>query len=321
MEGEVLHGPSSSAERLSHLRSRKQLEAGRNYWRQRIQQLQNQAPRAESTFLAGVVAYVEGFSQETTSYNLQKMVYANGGKVSHYLSLTKITHAILPNLSGIKAQDFLRKKTKNGIKVVRPEWLIESCEQRRKLPEGPFLLLQDSSNQTLPTFFLKRKREDKVENMQKDNENENSIKDSKKNNEIRNTSEQSVATQQQKKESINGKKHCTDTGLEKNTCAIQNFIPYIYNNNNSNENNKSENNNNNNNTKNNYIHNDNSDTHNIDNNNNKGTRNHMRHCKTKQGTKKGKEKKPQKISRAKLVKFSPNYEQISKLPMANSTVS
>ncbi|KAL6074285.1 hypothetical protein QOT17_004316 [Balamuthia mandrillaris] len=149
---DCLHGPSSSAERLDGggRRTRKQVEAGHNWWKERVKRLERQwTPKGtDSTIFRGVTAFFEGYTEQTSSYHLKKLLLSHGGSVSHYFSKRKTTHVICTNLSASKWTNllFTGSGASKRVKAVHPDWLHRSCEAGVKLPEDDFLISTPNSN-------------------------------------------------------------------------------------------------------------------------------------------------------------------------------
>lgn len=150
----MLHGPGASAERPSHKRSRKQLDAGKAYWKERIAKLNKQRPEAVSDVLRGVVVYFEGYTDDVTSFQLKKLVYSHGGDICHYFSKSRTTHIVCTNLCDSKAQRV--GQSVKGVRVVHPDWLRLSCSDGKKLPEDKFLIVKDQTMKSIDSFFQRK---------------------------------------------------------------------------------------------------------------------------------------------------------------------
>lgn len=77
-----------------------------------------------------VVIWIDGYTKPS-KLSLTKMMALHGGKVETYFSSTLVTHVIAQNLSTATRKKLLRNK--NNIKVVTPNWIVDSINKATKL--------------------------------------------------------------------------------------------------------------------------------------------------------------------------------------------
>lgn len=95
----------------------------------------------------GCRLYFNGRTGNVTSYYLTKLVQDHGGNLAREFKVTRVTHIVACNLSGSKTDKLLKSCGK--IKCVRPEWILESVKQGKKLPEYDFFVYKDASAKIL----------------------------------------------------------------------------------------------------------------------------------------------------------------------------
>jgi len=75
-----------------------------------------------------------GYLGETiTALKLNKLINTNGGNTTPYLRKNIVTHVICTNLAGTKVQQILDLKKTSRIQIVKPEWILDSIAQGKKL--------------------------------------------------------------------------------------------------------------------------------------------------------------------------------------------
>lgn len=124
---------------------------GSRWLQERTRQLAQQAaPALERGILRNTIIYVNGYTGETSIRELKALIQTNGGQVCLYPS-AKTTHIVATNLSGQKSEAFLKSKA-NKTKVVSPEWVVESSQRGRRLPEGNFRVVESETQPSLLNF-------------------------------------------------------------------------------------------------------------------------------------------------------------------------
>lgn len=122
--------------------------SGRGYMREKRRKLQIQfrerarrrddADDPDANFLEGCHVWVDGYCRLRSNDELMNMVLDAGG---HWYPTpsSKVTHVVVDNLPLSKVQQ-LRKAKLNAVKTyVSSQWLIDSCEAKRKLPAGKYV--------------------------------------------------------------------------------------------------------------------------------------------------------------------------------------
>ncbi|TMW60650.1 hypothetical protein Poli38472_000692 [Pythium oligandrum] len=100
--------------------------------------------------MQGCRIYFNGRTGKVSSYYLAKLVQEHGGNMSSEYKVTRVTHMVACNLSGSKADKVFKSCGK--VKCVRPEWILESVKQGKRLPEFDFLVYKDKSSSALAVF-------------------------------------------------------------------------------------------------------------------------------------------------------------------------
>ncbi|KAG8803064.1 deoxycytidyl transferase [Serendipita sp. 398] len=101
-------------------------------------QIQNRdMSKIQSDVLRGVEIYINGHT-EPSAQVLREIIVGNGGKFHAYLTnKSLVTHIIAMNLTPAKVKEYKR------MKVVRPEWILESVKAGELLPWIDFKLVMD----------------------------------------------------------------------------------------------------------------------------------------------------------------------------------
>ncbi|KAI0053017.1 hypothetical protein FA95DRAFT_1482608 [Auriscalpium vulgare] len=122
------------------------------YFSLRNKKIKEQAAQAEGTILSGVRVYINGYLRDTTDIEMKRLVSQAGGQVLP--TSAGATHILTSQqLSGSKTQKLLTTKPKIKVQVVRPEWVFESVEAGKRLPEGPYAVVTDGTSRKLADMF------------------------------------------------------------------------------------------------------------------------------------------------------------------------
>ncbi|KAI5480910.1 BRCT domain containing protein [Pseudohyphozyma bogoriensis] len=115
---------------------------GHSSWRvHRNTKLKNQAAEKTGAVLAGVVAYINGYTGGITNLELIALVQANGGEI-RYIPSASCTHIFsTQGLSGSKSHKFFTSKKVSKTKVVTPNWAIQSVASGKRMNEANFQVL------------------------------------------------------------------------------------------------------------------------------------------------------------------------------------
>ncbi|KAF4345422.1 DNA repair REV1 [Fusarium beomiforme] len=109
-----------------------------------------EAELSSRRMLDGVVIYVNGSTWPLISdLKLKQLITEHGGQMSLHLGRRKVTHVIIGRsagrysgagggLAGGKLEREIRRKAGCGVKFVGAEWILESLEAGKRLPEARF---------------------------------------------------------------------------------------------------------------------------------------------------------------------------------------
>lgn len=87
-----------------------------------------------SQIFRGVAIFVNGYTRPTAE-ELKQLMLKHGGTYHYYHHSQRTTHVIATNLPDSKV-----KNLKDGEKVVKPEWIIDSIKANKLLPYQDYLL-------------------------------------------------------------------------------------------------------------------------------------------------------------------------------------
>ncbi|ORY06463.1 DNA repair protein [Basidiobolus meristosporus CBS 931.73] len=103
----------------------------------------------ESKILKGVAVHVNGYTSPSTQ-EIKKLLFRNGGTFEQYFSRSKVTHVIASNLPLAKVQTF------KNVKVVKPNWLVDSIAEGKILDWRRYRLDQfeeDPKNNSIKQYI------------------------------------------------------------------------------------------------------------------------------------------------------------------------
>jgi len=100
----------------------------------------------ESDIFQGVVVYINGLTVPLID-ELWQLVLAGGGAFEQHYSPRRITHFICTHVAQAKVANFGMEQ--NELAVVRPEWIVDSAKEGRKLDERPYRLYLNDTSGTL----------------------------------------------------------------------------------------------------------------------------------------------------------------------------
>ncbi|KAI0071082.1 hypothetical protein K474DRAFT_1669400 [Panus rudis PR-1116 ss-1] len=96
--------------------------------------------------------YIDGYLANTTDIEMKRVVTLAGGQVLY--SPSGATHILTSQqLSGSKTHKLLTTKSKTKPHVVRPEWVTDSIEAGKRLPERLYSVVKDKTVSDLATMF------------------------------------------------------------------------------------------------------------------------------------------------------------------------
>ncbi|GIQ81373.1 hypothetical protein KIPB_002321 [Kipferlia bialata] len=123
----------------------------KHYWDHRTKKFDKQGVTEKTTLFRGLSFYINGRTLGVTNYEaLGKIIQSNGGLVTPNLS-SRVTHVIASNLCRSKMSKHLAKmgaEQRRHISVVKPEWVLDSVQQQRRLSEFKYRAVSDKSKGT-----------------------------------------------------------------------------------------------------------------------------------------------------------------------------
>ncbi|KAI8586557.1 BRCT domain-containing protein [Geranomyces variabilis] len=117
------------------------VKQAKSYLQVRRQKLAKQGPEPVSDLLKGVRVYINGYVG-MDDLELRHLVVQHGGNTAMGLALRTVTHLVCTSLCEKKKQSLLKGKIAS-VKVVRPEWILDSIQQGKKLPENTYRVISD----------------------------------------------------------------------------------------------------------------------------------------------------------------------------------
>ncbi|KAG5650978.1 hypothetical protein H0H81_010325 [Sphagnurus paluster] len=100
------------------------------------------ANRSGSTLFNGLSIYINGYTQPSLQ-DLRKLIVTHGGIFRPYLDKKSIvTHIVTCSLTAVKMREF------QNMKVVRPEWLVDSAERGVLLPWRDYVFSQTKRSES-----------------------------------------------------------------------------------------------------------------------------------------------------------------------------
>ncbi|CAE6418673.1 unnamed protein product [Rhizoctonia solani] len=113
----------------------------------RESQALERAQNSGITIFRGLVIYINGYCRGTTDAELKQLVVSGGGKISHshHAGVTHIVTSM--QLSAKKTEQFKNGKPRKPAHVVTPEWIKDCYEQRKRLQEWKYNVI-DLKNDT-----------------------------------------------------------------------------------------------------------------------------------------------------------------------------
>ncbi|KAI9098345.1 BRCT domain-containing protein [Phlyctochytrium arcticum] len=128
-----------------------------SYFAARRKKLAEQAPAKQSNLFHGAVFYLNGYLGSAVSdLHLRDLVYIHGGSIALGLALRTVTHMVCTSLAGGKKQKLLTRR-KNGLKIVSPEWILDSVKNKRRMPEVNYTVINDETQLSISEFTTQGK--------------------------------------------------------------------------------------------------------------------------------------------------------------------
>ncbi|TFK75770.1 BRCT domain-containing protein [Pluteus cervinus] len=103
--------------------------------------------------LHNVCVYLNGYLENTTDIEMKRIITEAGGEIL-YTPSSACTHIVTSqHLSGSKTHKILSSKPRNRVHVVKPEWILDSIKQGRKLSERNYVVIRDTTTKSLTSTF------------------------------------------------------------------------------------------------------------------------------------------------------------------------
>ena len=134
-------------------------------------------PKTEKLVMEGVRVYINGYLCDTTDIEMKRTVTLAGGQVlfvSHLsvrnpITLT-LTSCVIPSqtpsnathiltsqgLNGSKTHKHLTKNARNKVHIVKPEWVVDSINVGKRLPERHYTVVINHTMSSIATMFGER---------------------------------------------------------------------------------------------------------------------------------------------------------------------
>ncbi|TPX58480.1 hypothetical protein SpCBS45565_g07983 [Spizellomyces sp. 'palustris'] len=107
------------------------------YMAARQYKLSQQKPSSVSSIFAGVHIYVNGYIGGMDDLEFRILIQSHGGTIALTLALRTVTHMVCTSLCASKTQKLLSAR-RATVKVVHPDWIIQSVKNGKTLPESAF---------------------------------------------------------------------------------------------------------------------------------------------------------------------------------------
>ncbi|KNC97043.1 uncharacterized protein SPPG_07441 [Spizellomyces punctatus DAOM BR117] len=107
------------------------------YMAARQYKLSQQKPSSVSSIFDGVHVYVNGYVGSMDDLEFRKLIQSHGGTIALTLALRTVTHMVCTSLCASKTQKLLSAR-RATVKVVHPDWIIQSVKSGKRLPESSF---------------------------------------------------------------------------------------------------------------------------------------------------------------------------------------
>ena len=116
--------------------------------------------KVTSEIFRGVCIHVNGLTKPPLSV-LRSLILEHGGAFEQYYHRDRVTHFICTHVASAKLENFI-KRSHGKIKVMKPEWIIDSIKAGKLLDEFNYrnYLLEDPKQNNLHQFFSNRICED-----------------------------------------------------------------------------------------------------------------------------------------------------------------
>lgn len=111
---------------------------------------QNKEFELKSFIFKGISIYVNGYTSPSSD-KLKQLICEHGGQYVHFFSKTNVTHVIATNLPDGKI-----KNLKWNDRVVHPNWIVDSIEKMKLLPEDMYLIFSVAKREGNVIKFSKK---------------------------------------------------------------------------------------------------------------------------------------------------------------------
>ena len=134
---------------------------------------EDEPPKTKKLVMQGVRVYINGYLSDTTDIEMKRTVALAGGQVL-FVSLSDLpippinlikpsltpsnaTHILTSQgLNGSKTHKHLTKNARNKVHVVKPEWVVDSINVGKRLPERHYTVVVDRTMNSVAAMFGER---------------------------------------------------------------------------------------------------------------------------------------------------------------------
>lgn len=131
--------------------------------------------KTKKLVMQGVRVYINGYLCDTTDIEMKRTVTLAGGQVLFVLSLlhtppinsiSRVEPSLTPSnathiltsqgLNGSKTHRHLTKNARNKVHIVKPEWVVDSINAGKRLPERHYTVVINHTMNSVPALFGER---------------------------------------------------------------------------------------------------------------------------------------------------------------------
>ena len=133
-------------------------------------------PKTKKLVMEGVRVYINGYLCDTTDIEMKRTVTLAGGQVLFVLISPTYPSVIQPHLhlipsqtpsnathiltsqglNGSKTHKHLTKNSRNKVHIVKPEWVVDSINVGKRLPERHYTVVINHTMNSIATTFGER---------------------------------------------------------------------------------------------------------------------------------------------------------------------
>lgn len=124
-----------------------------SYMEARLARVAEQAGGAVDDLFGGMCVYIDGHTGECTAAALVAHIYRHGGTTLLAPAMSRVTHILATHLPPRKADAMLRRGGATRVPILRPAYIADCVAARRRLPEAPYSVLQDTTARRLSAML------------------------------------------------------------------------------------------------------------------------------------------------------------------------